>query len=80
MRAAGFFACGMAVAIGASRRYEGPMGKSDRAFVFGLLGIILGLGLAPGAWLHIVWTIVLVLLVWTIFNRAHAALKEAQAK
>ena len=30
--------------IGASRRYDGPMGKSDRAFVFGALGLWVGLG------------------------------------
>jgi len=28
----------VAVRIGASRRYDSPMGKSDRAFVIGLLG------------------------------------------
>src|SRR4029434_2607895 len=32
------------VQIGASRRYDGPFGKSDRALVFGLLGLLLGLG------------------------------------
>ena len=29
--------------VGASRRYDGPMGKSDRAFVFGALGLWVGL-------------------------------------
>src|SRR6185436_7204944 len=29
----------LARALGASRRYEGPMGKSDRAFVVGALGL-----------------------------------------
>ncbi len=33
----------IAVQIGASRRYDGPFGKSDRAFIFGLLGLLLGL-------------------------------------
>ena len=37
--------------IGASRRYDGPMGKSDRAFAFGLLALLLGLGVTPGRWL-----------------------------
>src|SRR3712207_7008058 len=27
-----------------SRRYDGPIGKSDRAFVFGALGLWIGLG------------------------------------
>src|SRR5690625_2623785 len=35
----------------ASRRYDGPMGKSDRAFVFGALGFLIGLGLPAGVWL-----------------------------
>ena len=35
----------VAVQVGASRRYDGPMGKSDRAFAFGILAILLGLGL-----------------------------------
>jgi len=30
--------------VGALRRYDGPMGKSDRALVFGALGLYVGLG------------------------------------
>ncbi|MCH3703181.1 CDP-alcohol phosphatidyltransferase family protein, partial [Campylobacter lari] len=30
--------------VGASRRYDGPMGKSDRAFVIGGLGLLLAFG------------------------------------
>lgn len=30
--------------VGAPRRYDGPMGKSDRAFVFGALGLYVGAG------------------------------------
>ena len=36
------------VQIGASRRYDGPMGKSDRAFVFGALALLLGCGVPRG--------------------------------
>ena len=36
--------------IGGVRRYESPMGKSDRAFVFGLLSLVLGLGASPEGW------------------------------
>ncbi len=64
------------VQIGASRRYDGPLGKSDRAFLFGLLGLLLGLGLAPGAWLPwLLWAAV-ALAALTIFNRARRALQE----
>ncbi len=39
----------LAQTIGASRRYDGPMGKSDRAFVFGLVALLLALGVPPGS-------------------------------
>jgi len=63
--------------IGATRRYDGPMGKSDRAFVFGLLALLAGLGFAT----HTPFTIALfltnLLLLVTIFNRARRALAES---
>lgn len=67
----------VAVQIGAKRQYQGPMGKSDRAFWFGTLGLLLGLGVAPGNWLNAVLGVMLVLLLLTIFNRARSALREA---
>ncbi len=62
--------------LGASRRYDGPMGKSDRAFVFGAIGLALGLGLPGAAWLNQILGIVLLLLVWTVANRARRGLAE----
>ncbi len=62
--------------IGATRRYDGPLGKSDRAFVFGALGLALGFGVQFGRWLTWLLALVLVLLTVTIFNRARRALKE----
>ena len=53
----------LAIQIGAERRYDGPMGKSDRAFVFGLVGLLLGLGVPTGRWLDVVLVVVLALLV-----------------
>ncbi len=64
-------------ALGASRRYDGPLGKSDRAFLFGALGLLLGLGLAPGAWLELVLWAALALGGLTIVNRVRRALREA---
>ena len=66
----------LGVPIGASRRYDGPMGKSDRPFLFGALGLLLGLN-APilSAVRPILW-VVLVLLLLTILNRARCALRE----
>lgn len=66
----------VAVQVGASRRYDGPMGKSDRALVFGALGLALGLGMPAGWWLDLVLWAILVLLVLTVVKRAHKALRE----
>lgn len=56
--------------IGGVRRYDGPMGKSDRAFVFGVLSLTLGLGISPEGWL--VWVLILTTLMgaWTVLRRA----------
>ncbi len=62
--------------IGATRRYDGPMGKSDRAFVFGALGLLLGLQLPVFPLVLPVLWIVLFLLLLTVLNRARGALKE----
>lgn len=66
----------VAIQIGAQRRYDGPMGKSDRAFVFGVIGLILGLGYEAQFWINIVLLIVLLLLCLTVFNRSRRALAE----
>ncbi len=66
----------VAVQIGASRRYDGPMGKSDRAFAFGLLAVLLGAGAEPGAWANAGLVIVALLTAATILNRARSALAE----
>ncbi|HXO20651.1 MAG TPA: CDP-alcohol phosphatidyltransferase family protein [Thermoanaerobaculia bacterium] len=66
----------VAVQIGASRRYDGPMGKSDRAFVFGALGLALGLGAPAGIWLDALFALMIVALVLTVVNRARRALAE----
>lgn len=63
--------------IGGGRRYDGPLGKSDRAFLFGAIGLLAGAGVPLQAWLNPVFTIACVLLGWTIVNRARQALKTA---
>jgi CDP-diacylglycerol--glycerol-3-phosphate 3-phosphatidyltransferase len=64
------------VEVGASRRYDGPMGKSDRAFVFGALGLLLGMNLPIVPIVRFVLWFVFALLLFTIINRARGALKE----
>lgn len=66
----------LGVTTGGKRQYDGPMGKSDRAFIFGLIALLVVLGLTPGIWLDPIWIGVIVLLVWTIFNRVSSTLKE----
>ena len=67
----------VSVQIGASRRYDGPMGKSDRAFVFGAMGLGLGLGVEPGTWVTVVLGLVVFLLSVTIVRGARRAVMEA---
>lgn len=66
----------VAIQIGAQRRYDGPMGKSDRAFLFGVIALILGMGVNPQPWLNYLLIIMLVLLALTTLNRARKALEE----
>lgn len=67
------FAGVLALSVGAARRFDGPMGKSDRAFWFGLLGLLIGLN-AAAPLLHTVPALVLTLSAWTVVNRLRRAL------
>jgi CDP-diacylglycerol---glycerol-3-phosphate 3-phosphatidyltransferase len=66
----------IAVQIGASRRYDGPCGKSDRAFVFGVLGLLLGLRVPVERAIPFVLWAMIFLLPLTIVNRLRRALQE----
>ncbi|TDQ84492.1 CDP-diacylglycerol--glycerol-3-phosphate 3-phosphatidyltransferase [Dongia mobilis] len=63
--------------VGASRRYDGPMGKSDRAAIFGILGLAIGIGAPIGGWIDWIMAAICLLGLVTILNRARQALKEA---
>ena len=67
----------LGVMVGSSRRYDGPMGKSDRAFVFGATGLAIGCGAPTGIWETGMLCAMLILLVATIGNRARMALRES---
>jgi CDP-diacylglycerol--glycerol-3-phosphate 3-phosphatidyltransferase len=67
----------VAAMVGATRRYDGPLGKSDRALVFGVLGLAVGLGMPPAAWQAWIFPALGVLLALTIANRVRGALAEA---
>lgn len=69
------FAGVLGATVGASRRYDGPMGKSDRAFVFGALGLWVALAPLPpwAAWLM---PSMALLIVFTTVQRVRSALAE----
>ena len=64
--------------IGASRCYAGPFGKSDRAFAFGLLAVLIGIGLEPGLWSTLYLAALLVLSALTVLNRARSTVAEVK--
>lgn len=72
------FAGVLGLTVGASRRYDGPLGKSDRALVFGALGLWVGCGGGMPAWLYWVMPVLLALIGLTIINRVKQALAEAE--
>lgn len=65
---------------GASRRYEGPMGKSDRALVFGAIALWYGLGGPLPPWTVWLMPILCALLALTAVNRVRSGLKERGPK
>ncbi|MBB4862054.1 CDP-diacylglycerol--glycerol-3-phosphate 3-phosphatidyltransferase [Pseudomonas nitritireducens] len=66
----------LGVMVGASRRYDGPMGKSDRALCFGVFGAGVASGLLPLTWLDPLLGVVALLLLLTIVNRVRRGLAE----
>jgi len=65
--------------LGASRRYDGPMGKSDRAVVFGVLGAWIAVdGGLPG-WAFWVQPLLCLLLAVTVIKRVRGGLGEVAA-
>ena len=55
------------------RGYAGPMGKSDRALVFGMVGLLIGCGMPVAAFVNWIWMTTLMLLILTIINRVRSA-------
>lgn len=65
--------------VGASRRYDGPMGKSDRAFCFGVLGAGVATTLLPLSWINPILAVITALLLYTLFNRVRQGLAQASS-
>ncbi|WP_419419350.1 CDP-alcohol phosphatidyltransferase family protein [Legionella sp. D16C41] len=68
----------IAIQIGAKRRYDGPMGKSDRAFVFGMISLLVGFGIQASWVINLLLYAMLIMLILTIRNRINQALIEVQ--
>lgn len=64
----------MGAALGGARRYDGPMGKSDRALVFGALGLLAGSGVPLAGALDWVWAALILVLAITIAHRVRRGL------
>ncbi len=61
----------VAQAINNDRRYDGPMGKSDRAFTMGLLAILLAFQLLSTLWITGFLFVVTLLGLLTLYKRMH---------
>ena len=71
--------CGLlAYMMSGTRRYDGPMGKSDRAFVTGTLGFLIGLGWIQPNLLVWIFAILSALTLWACFNRIKGSLREGK--
>ena len=66
----------VAVMTGASRRYDGPMGKSDRAFVFSVLALWIALAPSLPAWANWLMWAVAAAAALTAINRIRGGLRE----
>ncbi|MBH9463163.1 CDP-alcohol phosphatidyltransferase family protein [Pseudomonas aeruginosa] len=73
------YAGALGTMVGASRRYDGPMGKSDRALCFGVIGAGVASGRLPLAWIDWLMLLIAALLLLTIGNRVRQGLAELAA-
>lgn len=70
------YAGALGAVAGKQRRYDGPMGKSDRALAFGALGAWAGLGMPLPSWAALLMPLLALLLVMTTVNRVRAGLRD----
>lgn len=63
--------------LGASRRYDGPLGKSDRAVAVSLAAIALALGFDSTPWLTVFFAVLVAASALTVVQRCRRALAEA---
>lgn len=68
----------LAPMVGAARRYDGPMGKSDRALVFGALGLWSGCGGARPDDVRWLMPFVVALILCNVVNRVRHGVAGAR--
>lgn len=64
--------------VGSPRQYDGPLGKSDRAFLFGALGLWLGLAGSLPDWSFWLLPLAAVAIGWSTLNRVRSGVRQAQ--
>ena len=67
----------LGASVGEERRYEGPMGKSDRTLVWGVFCLLLGAGVPVEGHVQTGVWVVLAGLCWSTFRRVRATLNES---
>ena len=76
MSAVNEYAGVLGATLGGERRYEGPMGKSDRTLVWGVFCLLLGTGVPVEGYVKTGFCVVLAGLCWSTFRRVRATLNE----
>ncbi|MCP1301028.1 CDP-alcohol phosphatidyltransferase family protein [Chryseobacterium sp. S0630] len=71
------FAGLMGKIVGKERRYEGPMGKSDRALILGLYGLLMLIGVNISGVSQYIFGIIIALLLISTYIRLKKSLHEA---
>lgn len=71
------FAGLMGKIVGKDRRYDGPMGKSDRALILGLYGLLIFFGASITNISQYIFGIIIALLLISTYTRLKKSLNEA---
>lgn len=74
------FAGALGPTVGGTRRYDGPMGKSDRAFVLGALALWIAFAERLPPWAMWLFPALCALTAWTVARRVRNGLRDAAAK
>lgn len=65
----------LAETISGDRRYDGPMGKSDRAFLIGVIAVLLLFNVPLEPYLHFIFLGASILIMFNIYKRVQGGLE-----